>query len=265
VRPVSGLLARLTSLFKPAADPDTVALERRDGAGGPVYAVGDVHGCAALYRRLEDRIFADAREIGKPPLIVLLGDIVDRGLESATMIDHLLARPPAGVERMCLRGNHEDMMLRFLEKPSGGATWLDFGGYETLMSYGMRPPGDQGFNLPERQLRLMLDTCIPPAHRAFLQALPYGLMVGNHALVHAGFDHAAPADAQQKQVLLWAAPRDIEGAAVTVVHGHTIVENVVFTEGRIAVDTGAYVTGRLSAVRLMPGQPPAVVEVSDQS
>jgi serine/threonine protein phosphatase 1 len=262
---MTGIVARLASLFKAAPGTDTVALERHDGSDGPVYAVGDVHGCAALYRRLEERIFADAREIGKPPSIVLLGDVVDRGLESATMIDHLLTRPPAGVQRLCLRGNHEDMMLRFIEKPSGAATWLDFGGYETLMSYGMRPPGDKGFNLPERQLRLMIDTCIPPAHRAFLEALPYGVICGDHALVHAGFDHAAPADAQPKDVLLWAAPRDVEDAALTVVHGHTIVENVVFTAGRIAVDTGAYVTGRLSAVRLMPGQPPAVVEVSDQS
>lgn len=262
---MTGLLSRLASLFKAAPGPETVALERRDGAAGPVYAVGDVHGCAALYRRLEERIVADARETGKPPCIVLLGDIVDRGMQSATMIDHLLAPPPAGVERLCLRGNHEDMMLRFLEKPSGGATWLDFGGYETLMSYGMRPPGDQGFNLAERQLRLMIDTCIPPSHRAFLQALPYGLIFGDHALVHAGFDHAAPPEAQSKDVLLWAAPQDVDDAALTVVHGHTIVDNVVFTAGRIAVDTGAYVTGRLSAVRLMPGHPPAVLEVSDHS
>jgi len=257
------LIKRITSLFRKTPVAQTVALEQRDGRDIAVYAVGDVHGCATLYRRLEQRIIADALALGKPPCIVLLGDVIDRGHESADMIDHLLAPPPRGVERHCVLGNHEDMMLRFLQKPSGTASWLDFGGYETLMSYGMRPPADDGFNLPDRQLGLMLDTFIPMTHRDFLGSLPLGFVFGNHALVHAAFDHGAAPDAQPRDVLLWGAPQDIEEAPFTVVHGHTIVEKVVFTPTRIAVDTGAYATGQLSAVRLLADAPPIVIDVSD--
>lgn len=260
---MTGFFSRIVSLFGAAAPLETVSLERRDWAGRPVYAVGDVHGCTALYQKLESRILEDAQKLGKSPCIVLLGDIVDRGPESAAMIDHLLAAPPAGVERHCLRGNHEDMMQQFLDKPTGSSSWLDFGGYETLMSYGMRPPDDRGFDLPERQLRLMIDAFIPSTHRAFIEGLPYGFVFDDFALVHAGLDQGAPCDAQLKDVILWASPNESDGAALTVVHGHTIVENVLFTASRIAVDTGAYATGRLSAVRLLPGSPPALLEVSD--
>ncbi len=260
---MADVFKRFTSLFRKPPLADTVSLEQRDHGGVAVYAIGDVHGCASLYRRLEERIVADARSIGRRACLVLLGDIVDRGPETADMIDHLLAPPPRGVERLCLRGNHEDMMLRFLDKPRGTSSWLDFGGYETLMSYGMRPPGNDGFNLPERQLRLMLDTCIPPAHREFLEALPYGIVFGHHALVHAALDHEGPLDAQREEVLLWGGPSDDPASDLTVVHGHTIVEKVVFTKHRIAVDTGAYVTGRLSAVRLLTDAPPLLLDVSD--
>lgn len=242
----------------------TVALEQRAHGSLALYAVGDVHGCARLYRKLEKLILDDAAEIGKSPCIVLLGDVIDRGPESADMIDHLLSAPPVGVERHCLRGNHEEMMLRFLGKPNGKSSWLDFGGYETLMSYGMRPPGDDGFNLPERQLRLMIEAFIPPAHRDFLQRLPYGFVFGDYALVHAALAPGASPDRQPENILLWGAPEESDGAALTVVHGHTIVENVVFTSQRIAVDTGAYATGRLSAVRLLPDAAPTVLDVTDE-
>jgi len=260
---MANIFEKISSLFGKVPVVETVALQRRDHAGLAVYAVGDVHGCATLYRRLERKIIEDAKRLGLSPCIVLLGDVVDRGAESADMVDHLLAPPPGGVERHCLRGNHEDMMLRFLDKPGGKSSWLDFGGYETLMSYGMRPPGDDGFNLPERQLRLMIETFIPLAHREFLTALPYGFVFGNFALVHAAIDPSASTEMQPKDVLLWGTPQDPQASGLTVVHGHTIVEKVEFTSGRIAVDTGAYVTGQLTSVRLLHDAAPEVIEVSD--
>lgn len=260
---MTNLAQRFSRLFRKTPEINTVALERRETEGRAVYAVGDVHGCYDLYHRLERRILEDAARLGLAPCIVLLGDVVDRGPQSADMLDHLVAAPPRGAERFCLRGNHESMMQRFLNKPDGKSSWLDFGGYETLMSYGMRPQGDDGFNLPERQLRLMLETFVPKAHRDYLDSLPYGLVFEEFVLVHAAFDHDAPIDAQPKDVLLWGATEDKDDGAFIVVHGHTIVDNVVFTARRMAIDTGAYATGRLSAVRLIPGPAPQLIEVTD--
>jgi serine/threonine protein phosphatase 1 len=238
---MAGFFRRLGTAFTKAPALATVALERRDTANMVVYAVGDVHGCLDLYKRLEQSIVEDARALGQPACIILLGDVIDRGPASADMVDHLLSAPPRGLERLCLRGNHEDMMLRFLAKPSGKASWLDYGGYETLMSYGMRPPGDEGFNISSRQLELMINTFIPQAHRDFFASLPYGVIFGDYALVHAALDRSAPSDAQP------------------------IVEKVVFTPRRIAIDTGAYVTGRLTAVRLMAGAAPVFLNAIDEA
>ncbi len=258
------LLERLGGLFSRPAPADVAALlPLPDPQPDIVYAVGDVHGCLDLFRRMEEAVAEDAARTGGRALMVLLGDVVDRGPDSAGMIDHLLAPPPAGgLHRICLRGNHEDMMARFLARPRGSSSWLDFGGFETLMSYGLRPPGAEGFELPERRLQQMLQTYVPQAHLDFFDALPLGLQFGRFLLVHAALDPAAPLDRQPRDALLWGRAEGLDLPGRTLVHGHTIVENVVFTPGRIAVDTGAYATGRLSAVRLHADGQAGLIEVT---
>ena len=227
-----------------------------------VYAVGDLHGCLGPYRRLEALIAEEARSRAVEGLVVLLGDLVDRGPETAALLDHLLAPPPAGLKRLALKGNHEDKMLQFLDAPRRHADWLGWGGVETLLSYGMAPDPVYGFDRPEKRLRQLLDAHIPGEHVAFLRGLPMALRMGSYYLCHAGIDPARPLDDQAARDLLWrremTAPPP-EG--ITLVHGHTPVAAVDPTGPVINVDTGAYSTGRLSALRLAPGEAPEVLSV----
>lgn len=228
-----------------------------------VYAVGDVHGCRTLYRELEARISADAAGLGLsgPALVVLLGDVIDRGPDSAGMVDDLLSDPPDGMQRLVLRGNHEEMMLRFLSDPEGARRWLDFGGIDTLASYGAHLDPEAGQAVSASRLRTMAQAAVPSEHAAFLQSLPYGLAVGPYFLCHAGIDPARALRDQDPRDLVWGPPERVDDAPPdparpVIVHGHVIVPRVQITARRINVDTGAYQGGALSAVRLCPGKEP---------
>ena len=149
--------------------------------GGPdhIYAVGDVHGCDDLLGRLEDLIFEDCSRREGSKWLVMLGDYVDRGPKSASVLDRLLARPRGDVKRFCLAGNHEEVMLDFLRNPSPDHRWLEFGGLETLNSYGL-------YTLPSsrRALKILLDSRIPDEHVAFLESLPSLLSIPGLSLIH---------------------------------------------------------------------------------
>jgi serine/threonine protein phosphatase 1 len=228
-----------------------VVLDRFDG---PVYAVGDVHGCLTLYQEMEAAILHDARQYTGPPRIVLLGDLVDRGAQTAALLDLLTG--PAPVERRCLMGNHEAMMLAYLTSPDAGDRWLAHGGMETLRSYGL----DTSFAaLRPRQKTQALAAHLPPRHLQFLRDLPAGLCVGPYLLAHAGADAAAALDAQPLRALLWGGAGRRAPGGLTLVHGHVITPTPDIHPNSIGIDTGAYATGRLTAVRLMQGRPPATL------
>jgi len=152
-----------------------------------------------------------------------------------------------------LRGNHEDALLNFVEDPVKGRIWLDWGGMATLMSYGVRPPAALS---PEDRLKSMgeqLDRALPDEHRAFLQSLPLQETVGDYLFVHAGVNPRVPLDQQdaydlttiRSPFLEWGEP-----LGKMVVHGHSISEAPEFLSWRIGIDTGAYATGRLTALVL---------------
>ena len=124
------------------ASAECVEIPVLDLSEGPVYAVGDAHGCLSLYRQLEAQILRDAAALPGTPTVVLLGDIVDKGPDTAALLDFLLRPAPPPLRRLCLRGNHESMMLAYLEKPAKNAQWLGFGGVETLLSYGLALDAD---------------------------------------------------------------------------------------------------------------------------
>lgn len=263
----SGYMSRLIAAARTIwsgnnLDGDLVALLPIDPNGKPVYAVGDLHGCADLYRKLEQKIMADAALFGGEAVVVLLGDVVDRGPQTALLLDHLTATAPAGMTRHCILGNHEDMMNAFLKSPKSGRSWLDFGGFETLLSYGLRIGATELAEFSERRLLQMLQAHIPQAHRDFLQHLPCGLTFDRYVMVHAAATTGAPLSRQPRETLLWGRQAAHPNANLTVVHGHSIVDAPVIASDQIAVDTGAYLSGVLTAVRLLPAGVPFVIQTS---
>jgi len=231
--------------------------------GGPdhIYAVGDVHGCDDLLSKLEDLIFEDSRKRDGTKWLIMLGDYVDRGPKSASVLDRLISKPRADITRFCLAGNHEDVMLDFLRNPSSNHRWLDFGGLETLYSYGLH-------KLPTNRqaLKNLLQSRIPDEHVDFLESLPSMLSIPGFCFVHAGLRDGVALAEQEDADLLWLRPvataKAVATNGVIAIHGHTPVADVEIGSARINVDTGAYMSGRLSAVRLSRRNAPEIIQCS---
>lgn len=223
--------------------------------GVVVWAVGDVHGRLDLLNPLLDAIEADAANSdAERKVVVMLGDYVDRGPDSRGVIDRLLHLPQGdGRERRLLRGNHEDRMEAFLSDPELGPGWCDYGGREALRSYGVTPPAMRGDADGWARAARALNKAMGPDHRAFLCDLEYSVVIGDYFFAHAGARPGVALADQSQQDLMWVRnaflsdPRPFERV---VVHGHTPQDVLVADHRRIGVDTGAYATGVLSAVRL---------------
>jgi len=218
-----------------------------------IYAIGDVHGCLDQLVELEARIADDGLDFEGEKWLVTLGDHIDRGPHAAATIGHVMGSAPPGFKRFALMGNHERMMLDFLENPAAHAYWLEEGGLETLRSYGVAidyPPLRHLADLYDR-----LDGAIPAAHRGFIETLPLCLSLPGWLFVHAGIRPGIPLSMQTDDDLIWIrAPfltSQLSGG-LRVVHGHTPGRDIVVTPHRIDVDTHCYHTGRLSAVRVTP-------------
>lgn len=247
------MLGRLRQMFgqPKREEPRERVRERRkifrDEMPDVIYAIGDTHGCLDLLTRLEAIIEKDAASESGTKVLVTLGDYVDRGPHSSGVLDHLVSKAGTGwSSTIHLAGNHEDVMLDFLEKPSHDHQWLRFGGRETLLSYGIR-------HLPESRLEMMdlLRRSIPDSHVLFLADLPSLASFPDLCFVHGGVDTSIELKDQRDDVLLWKRPADdATPASYLIVHGHTPVEKVAIGEGRVNIDTGAYATGMLSAVKI---------------
>jgi len=221
-----------------------------------VYAIGDVHGRDDRLRELEGMLRADAaRRSAARRLVVMLGDYVDRGPGSRAVLDHLCAPPPPGFERACLAGNHEQLMLAFLDDPGEAAPWLANGGAATLASYGVA--GAAALRAAPAAVLLRareeLRAALPAAHLAFLRGLGRMRREGDYLFVHAGIrPGVAPGD-QVEDDLLWIRRPFLSSNSdhgCVVVHGHSIVEEPEIHPNRIAIDTGAYASGVLTALAL---------------
>ena len=220
-----------------------------------IYAIGDIHGHVDLFDVLLGAIRAEAQAVAAPGLrqcVVTLGDYIDRGPRSDAVIDRLVGFDLPHLECQCLRGNHEEFLLDFLVTPLQVTSWLVHGGRQTLDSYGIDPPDPfdpVGVAAAAAALRVHL----PPAHLAFLKGLPSLFLVGGYCFVHAGVRPGVPIAAQDERDLRWIREAFLESDAdfgSVVVHGHTIVPAPVIRRNRIGLDTGAYATGRLTAVIL---------------
>lgn len=231
-----------------------------------VFAVGDVHGRSDLLDLMLERIVGDALDhLELKPVVVFLGDYVDRGSDSAGTIERLVYLSGwSEAELVCLRGNHEDTLLRFLEDASVGPTWATYGGATTLQSYGVPAPRVTADFEDWEEARLRLKAAMPAAHLRFLLDLPLTAAFGDYLFVHAGVRPGVALDMQDEQDLLWIRGpflRARQACDLVVVHGHTPEREVHLGPHRIGVDTGAYATGVLSAVRLC-GAEREVVQVS---
>lgn len=262
-----GAVSLLEKLFRSGAERPSLLEASR--APDCIYAIGDVHGCLDELLELEAKLAADSATWAGEKWIVVLGDLVDRGPRSAQVIDHLLAAPPSGFKRFVLRGNHEQILLDTLRHPQGVQRFLATGGDATLLSYGV--PVER-IGVLERQsaraVRDVLTTAIPAEHWQFIQALPHGLTVPGHIFVHAGLRPGRPLARQNAHDLLWIREDFTEAHhdfGAVVVHGHTPAPEPVLEPGRIGLDTGCFATGRLTAVRLVTGEPPVILQVTGRA
>lgn len=218
-----------------------------------IYAVGDIHGRCDLLRRLTGRIAEDAESADGPAEIIFIGDYIDRGPASADVVEFLLHDPVlARFERTFLKGNHEAALLDFLKDSSAGPAWARFGGLDTLVSYGVRPPALTDREDWERARRDLAGV-LPDDHRDFYATLQLAAERGCYFFVHAGVNPHAPIAEQSEAEFLWIreAFLDHDGRlARIVVHGHTPAPEPVWDHRRIGLDTGAYASGRLTAARI---------------
>lgn len=247
----------ISTLFKRKAKV-VAPLTPRVPDGVAVWAIGDVHGRLDLLKPLVEAILADAAETSATrKVVIFLGDYIDRGPESRGVVRYLIDLPKdAGIEWRFLKGNHEEAMLDFLEDPTTGPTWCEYGGDATLASYGLRLP--QMKHKPEAWKHLAddLDHKVTPAELEFLQGLELSLSIGDYFFAHAGARPGIPLDQQSERDLMWIRNSFLDSEVEfekVVVHGHTPTRKVYVDGRRIGVDTKAYESSVLTALQLLRG------------
>lgn len=221
-----------------------------------VYAIGDVHGSRELLAAMLAKIEATAKleHPSNRAHIVMLGDYVDKGDDSKGVIDLLInAQTNLMFDWTFLKGNHEDALLTFLDRPSFGAQWQNYGGGHTLSSYGVRTPTSRDDDDIWETTAQALVAAMPPDHLKFLLSLTISLQVGGYFFVHAGIRPGRRLKDQDEADLLWirrAFLNSKRSLPAVIVHGHSPDMEPYIDNRRIGVDTGAYATGRLTCVQL---------------
>ncbi|WP_288287903.1 metallophosphoesterase family protein [uncultured Sphingobium sp.] len=250
--PHRSMLAKIFSRFVKAAAPDAHAPD-----GRRLYAIGDIHGRLDLLDGLLMQIHADETARGGPKgELIFLGDLINRGPQSAQVIDRLIALKAERPETRFLLGNHEEVFLTALNGNRDALRFFDrVGGAETILSYGIMPQAYETADF--RELATMLQAAVSPAHRAFLEDFEDMIIEGDYVFVHAGVRQGVPLEKQRPSDLRWIrgdflhAPGTDKRPIVpgrVIVHGHTIFEKIIEHPGRIGLDTGAYRTGMLTAM-----------------
>ena len=239
---------RLRKFLEPAADAPALALlDRR------VFGVGDVHGCDDLLEALIRGIDVICQNDPIPPIIVFLGDYVDRGPASRQVLDRLVSLGAEGRKVRFICGNHEEAMLKFLGDVDGGLAWPGYGGRETMASYGVTCPDDEHDLAAWRITRDRFRKAVPESHMRFLWGLEDKVELGDYLFVHAGLRPETAIGAQTQRDLRWIREpflSDTRAFSHVVVHGHTPASVPYSDERRVGLDTWAYKSGVLTAVEL---------------
>ena len=250
----------LRSLFGPKPSGPAPAIP----AGERVYAVGDIHGRRDLFNIIRAAIEADDAARGPAQTtVVLLGDLIDRGPDSAGVIDD--ARVWSAQRRVrILLGNHEEMLLEALDNEEVLRGFLRFGGRETVLSY---PIDHAAYHQAELTETLaLINAALPQADLAFIRSFEDMVTIGDYLFVHAGVRPDLPLSEQRPADLRWIREPFLSHAGSfgpVVVHGHTIFDQPHIGHNRIGIDTGAYRTGRLTALGL-EGTARWLIEAQDQ-
>lgn len=241
------MLQRLRDFFSPPPPPKLPAVP----GGARYYAIGDIHGRLDLYEAMIAAI--DAEIVAAPTLdhrIIVLGDLVDRGPDSAGVVERTRIWQQARNVRV-LAGNHEEMFLAAFEKPEALRHFLKHGGRETMMSYGLS--SRQLSELTLEDIFERLPQVVSNETRDYIAAFETMIRAGDYVFVHAGIDPSRPLGEQKRSDLLWIRERFLshEGPLEkVVVHGHTIFDHVMDCGNRIGIDTGAFRSGVLTALVL---------------
>jgi serine/threonine protein phosphatase 1 len=221
-----------------------------------IYVIGDIHGRLDLLDALVIKIHADLKSAPTPePLTVTLGDYIDRGLNSRGVLERL-AQNPFAMPYVALMGNHEELLLTFLDNPSVLDQWRRLGGLETLHSYGVPVSPlmrGTGFEEAAKQLRAAL----PETHLKYVSSLKLCVGSSSYFFCHAGVRPGIPLERQSAHDLLWIRQEFLNSKAnfgKRIVHGHTPIERPEVLPNRINIDTGAYATGRLTCLVLEGSQ-----------
>lgn len=237
----------LRNLLRPAAAPKPATLP----PGQRVYAVGDIHGRADLLTRLIEGIDQDDRQrAAMETTVILLGDLIDRGPDSRGVLD--MARAWGGRRKLrVLMGNHEEMLLKSLTSVEAMRQFLRFGGKETALSFDVEE--DICHNAPVETVQDELNDCIPPELLDFVSGFEECVQIGDYLFVHAGIRPGLPLDEQSAEDMRWIREPFLsspQSHGAVIVHGHTITREVEVRPNRLGIDTGAYLSGRLTALGL---------------
>lgn len=217
-----------------------------------LYAVGDVHGRLDLLLEMERLIAEDARTARSATRIVMLGDYIDRGPDSAGVVAHLAERRRID-GRITLRGNHETYPLEAIGDAEVMVRWLDFGGREALRSWGVEVDaiGEASILANAPEIAAAIAERIPAEHMAFLRETALMHRAGDYLFVHAGVRPGLALDAQDPTDLLTIRKpfHGFDGdLGVVVVHGHTPGSEPVIRPNRVCIDTKAFASGRLTCL-----------------
>ncbi|GAA0553781.1 serine/threonine protein phosphatase 1 [Rhizomicrobium palustre] len=224
------------------------ALRARVPDSTVVYAIGDVHGRFDLLYQLLLKIFAMPK--AERNVLIFLGDYIDRGPSSREVIELLLRLKVPGWEIIPLAGNHEISLLEFLQNPAIYPAWKTYGADLTLLSYGVRPPV---LSNDIAQVHAEFVAKFPKGHAEFLSSLQHAHTEGDYFFVHAGVRPGVALEKQSSEDLLWIREEFLaceRSFGKVIVHGHTPCEAPVVLPNRIGIDTGAYASNRLTAIKL---------------
>lgn len=238
---------------KKAVEPELPPPAFSIGDGHRVYAVGDIHGRADLFNELLDQIKADeSARAAMPSQLILLGDLVDRGPQSAQTIEKSMELAAGDTPIRFLKGNHEEVFVRSaMGDVSATRFFIRIGGRETILSYGLDEADYTRMEFDE--LTDWMLNHIPRAHIDFIDGFEDWIEIGDYLFVHAGIRPDVPMPDQSPSDLRWIRDEFLSWTLPhqrLVIHGHTITDGVDQRVNRIGIDTGAYQSGKLTAIGL---------------